>query len=133
VTGLELGRVLATVYALFALAAGARSAVQIGTRFAEAPLAYALSALAALVYLVLAVAIDRPGAAARRIALAACGIELGGVLAVGALSVARSDLFPDETVWSSFGAGYGFVPLILPVCGFAWLLGAGSSRTEAAR
>jgi hypothetical protein len=133
VSGLELGRVLATVYALFALAAGARSAVQIGARFGEAPLAYALSAVAALVYLVLAVAIDRPGPAARRVALGACAIELGGVLAVGALSVARPDLFPDETVWSSFGAGYGFVPLILPLCGLAWLLGAGSSRTEAAR
>jgi hypothetical protein len=124
VSGLELGRVLGTVYALFALAAGARSAVQIATRMDEAPLAYGLSALAAVVYLVLAVAIARPGPAARRIAIGACGVELCGVLAVGILDSARPDLFPDETVWSGFGAGYGYVPLVLPVGGLAWLFGA---------
>jgi hypothetical protein len=124
VSGLDLGRLLGTAYALFALAAGARSGVQIATRLSEAPLAYALSAVAALVYLVLAAAIATPTRRARRTALAACAVELCGVLAVGALSVAAPGLFPDETVWSRFGAGYGYVPLVLPVAGLAWLLRA---------
>ena len=39
------GRVLVALYGVFALAAGARAAVQLSTRFSEAPLAYLLSAL----------------------------------------------------------------------------------------
>ena len=30
------------------------------------------------------------------------------------------DAFPDKTVWSHFGQGYGFVPLVLPVLGLLW-------------
>jgi hypothetical protein len=29
--------------------------------------------------------------------------------------------FPHETVWSLFGRGYGFVPLLLPILGLVWL------------
>ena len=29
--------------------------------------------------------------------------------------------FPDQTVWSDFGSGYGFVPLVLPMFGMWWL------------
>ena len=29
--------------------------------------------------------------------------------------------FPDKTVWSHFGSGYGYVPLVLPVLGLLWL------------
>ena len=47
--------------------------------------------------------------------------ELVGVLAVGALSYAVPAAFPDKTVWSHFGSGYGFVPLVLPVLGLWWL------------
>ena len=39
------------------------------------------------------------------------------MLAVGALSYAVPAAFPDKTVWSHFGSGYGFVPLVLPVLG----------------
>jgi hypothetical protein len=116
------GRALVALYALFAVAAGGRSAVQLATRWQRAPLAYALSALAAAVYVLAAVSLARPGGRARRLALAACSFELGGVLVVGALSVAAPARFPDATVWSWFGAGYGFVPLVLPVLGLAWLL-----------
>ena len=44
------GRALVAVYGVFALAATARSLVQLGTKADEAPLAYTLSAVAALVY-----------------------------------------------------------------------------------
>jgi hypothetical protein len=119
-----VSQLLATAYSVFALAAGARSAVQIASRFEQAPLAYILSALAAAVYLVLAVAIARPGPTARRVALAACSLELCGVLAVGTVSELRPDLFADETVWTGFGSGYGYLPLVLPLCGLAWLFAA---------
>jgi cytochrome bd-type quinol oxidase subunit 2 len=112
------GRVLVAVYAVFALAAGARAAVQLATRFSEAPLAYLLSALAAAVYVVATVALARGG---RRVALAAISVELVGVLVVGTLSLADPAAFPDETVWSAYGRGYGFVPLVLPVLGLLWL------------
>ena len=63
------GRVLVAVYAIFALAAGARAAVQLSTKFAEAPVAYLLSALAAVVYIVATVGLVRGGRGGRRLAL----------------------------------------------------------------
>ncbi len=114
-------RVLVALYAVFALAAGSRAAVQLATRFDEAPVAYLLSALAAVVYLVATVALAR-GAAGRRVALTAISIELVGVLVVGTLSLVDAAAFPDETVWSGYGRGYLYVPLVLPVLGLAVLL-----------
>ncbi|GAA4943699.1 hypothetical protein HD597_000918 [Nonomuraea thailandensis] len=112
------GRALIAVYGLFSLAAGARAAVQIATRFGEAPLAYSLSAFAALVYILLTVALWR---GARRLALVALGIELAGVLIIGTLSLLDRAAFPDETVWSAYGRGYLFIPLVLPLVGLFWL------------
>ena len=115
-------RLLAVVYAIFALSAGARSAFQIATDFDAAPLAYSLSAVAAIVYLLAAACFWRPSARSWRLAVAALVLEFAGVVLVGALSLAAPDLFPEATVWSQFGRGYGFVPLALPVLGLAWLL-----------
>jgi hypothetical protein len=109
------------VYGLFALAATARAGVQLATKFSEAPLAYLLSALAGLVYIVATVALARGGRTSRRIATVAIGAELVGVLVVGTLSVIDPELFPRATVWSVYGIGYGFVPLVLPVLGLLWL------------
>jgi hypothetical protein len=113
------GRVVVAVYAVFALSASARSLYQLVTKAAEAPVAYALSALAGVVYILatFALATNRRG-----LATAAIGFELVGVLAVGLLTVFDTALFPDATVWSGFGAGYGFVPLVLPFVGLAWIL-----------
>ncbi len=108
------GRLLVAVYGIFAVAATSRAGLQLATRFGEAPVAYLLSALAAAVYVVATVALAR---SQRRLAVAACGFELAGVLIVGTLSLVLPDAFPDETVWSAFGAGYGFIPLVLPVLG----------------
>ncbi|PZG05269.1 hypothetical protein C1I95_32805 [Micromonospora craterilacus] len=115
------GRLLIAVYLLFAIAATSRAGLQIATKFDQAPLAYLLSALAAAVYIVAAVGLARAGHAGRRVALACCTVELVGVVGVGAFSLARPDLFPDETVWSGFGSGYGYIPLVLPILGLAWL------------
>ncbi len=125
VTG--IGRVLIVVYGFLALAATGRSAVQILTKFGEAPLAYSLSALAAVVYIVATVALIAPGRSAAshaawyRLAWGTIAFELLGVLVVGVLSLADPALFPHDTVWSVFGRGYVFVPLVLPVLGMLWL------------
>ena len=112
------GRVLIGVYGLFALAATSRAGVQIATKFHEAPLAYLLSALAAVVYLVATVALARSD---RLLALLCCSFELLGVLVVGTLSLVDAAAFPKATVWSVYGIGYGFVPLVLPILGLWWL------------
>ncbi|MEU4426288.1 hypothetical protein AB0F81_37175 [Actinoplanes sp. NPDC024001] len=116
-----VGRVLLLVYGVFALSASARALVQITTHFAEAPLAYLLSALAGLVYLAATVGLARGGPRGRMIALVSCSIELVGVLVVGLLSIVDAVAFPDDTVWSRFGSGYGYVPLILPFIGLWWI------------
>ncbi len=128
-TGQGFGRVLVFVYGVFALAATGRSTLQLSTDAAQAPVPYTLSAVAALVYLVatFALATDH-----RRAALAAVVFELAGVLVVGLTSVLVPEEFPDATVWSDFGAGYGFVPLVLPFAGLWWLLRGAARGAEPA-
>jgi hypothetical protein len=115
-------RLLGGLYVLFAIAASSRSAFQIAAQFDEAPLAYLLSAAAAAVYILAAVAFR---AGRWRLVMAAALVELAGVLTVGTLSIADPGAFPDATVWSHYGQGYGFVPLVLPVAALAWLIARG--------
>jgi cytochrome bd-type quinol oxidase subunit 2 len=115
------GRVLVAVYGIFALAATARASVQLITKFEEAPLAYLLSALAGLIYIVATITLARGTRASRRLAFVAIIIELIGVITIGTLSVVDPEAFPRATVWSIYGIGYGFVPLVLPILGLAWL------------
>jgi hypothetical protein len=124
-TGAGFGRILVFVYGVFALSATGRSTVQLLTKASDAPVPYALSAFAAVVYIVAtwALATDR-----REVALVAVGIELVGVVTVGLASIVWSDHFADATVWSDFGNGYGYVPLVLPVVGLWWIL-RGSRRS----
>lgn len=112
------GRVLVAVYGLFALAATARGLSQAIREFDAAPLAYSLSVVAGVIYIVATIALAKDW---RPVAWAAVGIELVGVLGVGLLTVLDAGDFPDSTVWSWFGRDYGFVPLILPFLGLTWL------------
>ena len=116
-TGTGFGRLLVFVYGVFALSATARSVVQLATDVDEAPVPYYLSAVAAVIYVVAtwALATDR-----RRAAVLAVGVELAGVLAVGVASLLWTQ--DESTVWSNFGSGYGYVPLVLPVVGLWWVL-----------
>ncbi|MFJ4028096.1 hypothetical protein ACIPWF_12040 [Paenarthrobacter sp. NPDC089989] len=115
------GRLLIAVYAVFALSATARAGYQIATKFSEAPLAHILSAFAALVYIVATISLAKPGRTWFKVSLTAVLVELVGVLVVGAVSLFDPVAFPHDTVWSLFGRGYGFVPLVLPVLGLLWL------------
>lgn len=117
-TSRGFGRVLVAVYAIFALAAASRSTFQLLTKFDEAPTAYVLSAVAGIIYIAATVALARNS---RGVAILTIGIELIGVLVVGFLTAADRSLFPDQTVWSGFGAGYVYVPLVLPFIGLWWL------------
>jgi hypothetical protein len=121
-TGRGFGRVLVTVYGVLAFAAVGRSTYQVATKLSEAPTAYLLSLLAALVYVVATVALARGGRNGwRTVAWCAVAVEAGGVLAVGLLSFARPELFVEATVWSHLGQGYGYIPLVLPFVGLWWL------------
>lgn len=116
-----MGRLLTFVYGLFALSATARATVQLTTRFEAAPTAYVLSLLAGLIYIAATIGLAL-GGRGRVLAIVCCCVELAGVLTVGAVSLARPDAFPDATVWSHFGQGYGYIPLVLPFLGLAYLL-----------
>ena len=118
-TGSGPGRVIVFVYGILAFAATGRASFELLSKFSEAPVPYALSVVAAVVYIVAtwALATNR-----RRVALAAICFELVGVLAVGFSSLLWTDKFPEASVWSDFGVGYGWVPLVLPVVGLWWIL-----------
>ncbi len=124
---LGIGRVLIAVYAILALAALGRSVFQIGTKFDTAPVSYSLSALAALVYVLATIALLVNHDAWRIIAWVTLVFELAGVVIVGTLSLIDPTLFPHDSVWSVYGRGYLFIPLVLPVLGMIWLRKTGRS------
>ncbi len=135
-----VGRVLVVVYGILAVAATGRSVFQIIDRFHEAPVAFSLSALAAVVYIVATVALVAPGPAWYRVALVTISFELLGVLVVGTITVFSPDLIGlasndpfgrTATVWSSYGLGYLLVPLVLPVLGLLYLRRRGRAVVEA--
>lgn len=111
--------ILIVVYSILGLAAVGRAAYQIIEKFADAPLAYTVSALSAVLYVVIAVALWRRW---ETVALVGSSVELFGVLLVGTLGIVDSDLWPDETVWTGYGSGYGWVPVLLPLVALFFLL-----------
>lgn len=118
---LGVGRVLIVFYAVFAVSSTARATFQIATKFEQAPLAYSLSLLSALVYILATVSLAKAGKRWRQVAIASVIFELVGVLAVGALSFTAPELFAHPSVWSRFGSGYGYIPLLLPILGLLWI------------
>jgi hypothetical protein len=124
------GMLLVWLYGVMVVGAVSRSAVQISTEFAHAPLAYTLSAVAGLVYGFITYSLVRGGEFARKAARVCCAVELAGVLIVGTWTLVEPSAFPDKTVWSDYGIGYLFIPVILPVTAMYWL--RRSARREAA-
>lgn len=126
-----IGGVLIAVYGILALAATGRSFVQIATNFTHAPVAYLLSALSAVVYILATVALLQRSTGWYLVAWVTISFEFAGVLTVGLLSIFDGQLFPSDTVWSMFGRGYLFVPLVLPVLGMLWLATRGGPGSAA--
>ncbi len=118
---LGVGRLLILVYAVFAVSSTARASFQVITKFEEAPLAYSLSLLSALVYILATVSLARSGTTWQKIAVISVIFELVGVLSVGTLSFVAPELFDHASVWSGFGSGYGYLPLFLPILGLIWI------------
>jgi hypothetical protein len=116
--GRGVGNLVIAIYAVFALSATVRATYQLLRRYEDAPLAYWLSLLSAVVYIVAthALAKNRVGLARNTLIF-----ELVGVIAIGTLSFTVPSLFAHPTVWSNFGMGYGFIPLVLPVFGLWWI------------
>ena len=125
-----IGRVLVVVYGILALAATGRSVFQIIDRFGEAPVAFSLSALSAVVYIVATIALVARGRVWYRVAVITISFELIGVLVIGTITtfapqligLASNDPFGrTSTVWSSYGLGYVLIPLVLPILGLIYL------------
>jgi len=116
---LGIGRLLIAVYAVFAISSSARAIYQLATKFSDAPAAYLLSALAAVIYIVATIALARKSL--NKLALFTIVFELVGVVTVGILSFTHPQLFAHPSVWSKFGQGYGYVPFLLPILGLLWL------------
>ncbi|MFF9479102.1 hypothetical protein [Streptomyces sp. NPDC014733] len=115
------GRLLVALYGIFTVAAASRSLYQLLAQFHVAPLAYTLSAVSAVVYGFITFSLVRGGEGARRAALVCCALELLGVFGIGTWTLLDPAAFPDATVWSDYGMGYLFIPVILPVTGLLWL------------
>ena len=116
-----IGGLLIAVYAVFAVSATARASFQLVTKFEDAPLAYSLSALSALVYIIATVALARNDVRSQAVARWAVKFELVGALVVGTLSLVWPAAFQHPSVWSWFGLNYACLPLVLPIFGLLWL------------
>ncbi|WP_155060446.1 hypothetical protein [Streptomyces blattellae] len=122
------GMLLVWLYGVMVVGAVSRSVVQISTEFDHAPLAYSLSAVAGLVYGFITYSLVRGGETARKVALGCCAAELLGVLTVGTWTLVEPSAFPDATVWSDYGMGYLFIPVLLPMTAMYWLRKSPSER-----
>ncbi|MFI8205686.1 hypothetical protein [Streptomyces sp. NPDC085937] len=115
------GVLLVWLYGVMVVGAVSRSVYQIATEFDRAPLAYSLSAMAGVVYGFITYTLVRGGEKARKAALVCCAAELVGVLTVGTWTLVEPSAFPDATVWSDYGMGYLFIPVLLPLTAVYWL------------
>lgn len=124
------GLLLVWLYGVMVVGAVSRSAYQIATEFDRAPLAYSLSAVAGVVYGFITYSLVRGGETARRLAVVCCAAELAGVLGVGTWTVVDPSAFPEATVWSQYGMGYLFIPVLLPLTAVHWLRRARKQQPE---
>ena len=115
------GRLLIAVYGVFALAASGRAVFELITKFSLAPVSYVLSALSAIIYIVVAFTLANQRPLARRIAQVALWFELVGVVTVGTAGFFVGELGSFHTVWWMYGAAYACLPVVLPVFGLFYL------------
>lgn len=113
-----VGNLVIAIYAVFALSATVRAVYQLLRKYDEAPLAYWLSLVAAVVYVVATFALAKGKYSLAEKTLV---FELVGVMTVGSLSYLVPGLFAHPSVWSYFGLGYGLIPLLLPIFGLWWI------------
>jgi hypothetical protein len=116
----SIGDALAFFYGLWAVAALSRAAYQYLFRHPDDFMPTHISAFVGALYLVIAILMRRRTPLARRMTIILLAIELAGVLIVGTIDILWRP-FPYTSVWSAYGAGYLFMPLLLPIVGIMWL------------
>lgn len=112
---------LAFFYGLWAVAALSRALYQYLVRRPPDLTPTHISLFVGALYVLIIVGLRRRSPGAWRLTLALLAVELAGVLLVGTVDVLWRP-FPYTSVWSGYGAGYLFMPLVLPVAGLWWLL-----------
>ena len=124
-----LGRLVILGYAIVAGLIFYREVARLAELGGQAPLSAVLSVVATLLYVVTAVAVAHNGRRMRRVAWVCTVAGLIGVLGAGLVGLADPDLVVARTVWSEFGAGYAFAPLVLPLVAAFWLWWSRPGRT----
>ncbi len=124
------GYILALSYPVLALSTGVRAGYQLffkqggllATGDPQQIIGPALSALAALLYLVATLGFALRKRPAWMVSVASLSLETALTLVVGTLSwpMFYGD-FIGGTVWRLYGADYGFFPLFQPLLGLIWL------------
>jgi hypothetical protein len=115
------GVILAISYPVLAISTGFRAVYQL--LFKEGVtnyLAPALSAVAALLYLVATIGFAVRKKWAWQVSVVALGLEMVLVVLVGTLSLIVPETI-GRTVWRYYGIDYAFFPLIQPLLGLLWL------------
>lgn len=115
------GTILGVSYPVLAISTGFRAVYQLG--FKEGVVDYlppALSLIAALCYLTATVGFAVHKRWAWRLSVGVLGFETLMTFVIGILSFTHPEMI-GSTVWRHFGADYGYLPLIQPLLGLAWL------------
>ncbi len=115
------GVILAISYPVLAISTGFRALYQLFFKEGVTNyLAPALTAVAALLYLIATVGFAVQEKWAWRISVVALSLEMILVLLVGTLSIFYPEVI-GRTVWRYYGIDYAFFPLIQPFLGLLWL------------
>lgn len=115
------GVILAISYPVLAISTGFRALYQLFFKEGVTNyLAPALTAVAALLYLIATVGFAVQEKWAWRISVIALSLEMILVLVVGTLSIFYPEVI-GRTVWRYYGIDYAFFPLIQPFLGLLWL------------
>lgn len=116
------GGVLGVSYPVLAISTGARALYQLLLKEGVTNyLGPALTAVAAVLYLVAAIGFAKRRRWAWRLSVGALGLETTLTIIVGGLSFVIPDVI-GNTAWHHFGADYAFFPLVQPILGLVWLL-----------
>jgi hypothetical protein len=112
---------LAFFYGLWAFSALGRAVYQYIWKHPVNFMPTHISTFVGVLYIAIIIGLRRRSPRAWWTTLALLCVELSGVLLVGTIDVVWHP-FAYASVWSGYGIGYFFMPLVLPFVGLTWLL-----------